>query len=211
MIGMWTWPGRLPCSRPPTLRRAGSGCGEERDRATVFHVQHVELTRLRATQAGLSSSRAAAETSQSDLDDRMARALRRVEEAETTLEERVAELRTATGQVSHWCEQADMAATSAGYNRLVNHVGIHGLRRLMEALNKDSLVQQKEYPTESSSKRLQVETATAEVARLRTQMEAVVSQVGELTLRTQGSPTEQAELARLRTETAAQHARIEEL
>ncbi|MQM12815.1 hypothetical protein Taro_045734 [Colocasia esculenta] len=39
-----------------------------------------------------------------------------------------------------------------GYNRLVNHVGIHGQRRLMEALNKDSLVRQKEYPTESSSK-----------------------------------------------------------
>ncbi|MQM12991.1 hypothetical protein Taro_045912 [Colocasia esculenta] len=39
-----------------------------------------------------------------------------------------------------------------GYNRLVDHVGIHGQRRLMEALNKDSLVRQKEYPTESSSK-----------------------------------------------------------
>ncbi|MQL75759.1 hypothetical protein Taro_008134 [Colocasia esculenta] len=39
-----------------------------------------------------------------------------------------------------------------GYNRLVDYVGIHGQRRLTEALNKDSLVQQKEYPTESSSK-----------------------------------------------------------
>ncbi|MQL69533.1 hypothetical protein Taro_001802, partial [Colocasia esculenta] len=39
-----------------------------------------------------------------------------------------------------------------GYNRLVDHVGIHGQRRLTEVLNKDSLVRQKEYPTESSSK-----------------------------------------------------------
>ncbi|MQM15516.1 hypothetical protein Taro_048463 [Colocasia esculenta] len=39
-----------------------------------------------------------------------------------------------------------------GYNRLVDHVGIHGQRRLTEALIKDSLVRQKEYPTESSSK-----------------------------------------------------------
>ncbi|MQL82546.1 hypothetical protein Taro_015029, partial [Colocasia esculenta] len=39
-----------------------------------------------------------------------------------------------------------------GYNRLVDHVGIHGQRRLTEALNKDSLVRQKKYPTESSSK-----------------------------------------------------------
>ncbi|MQM18453.1 hypothetical protein Taro_051445 [Colocasia esculenta] len=38
------------------------------------------------------------------------------------------------------------------YNRLVDHVGIHGQRRLTEALNKDSLVRRKEYPTESSSK-----------------------------------------------------------
>ncbi|MQM12664.1 hypothetical protein Taro_045583 [Colocasia esculenta] len=38
------------------------------------------------------------------------------------------------------------------YNQLVDHVGIHGQRRLKEALNKDSLVRQKEYPTESSSK-----------------------------------------------------------
>ncbi|MQM19809.1 hypothetical protein Taro_052822 [Colocasia esculenta] len=33
-----------------------------------------------------------------------------------------------------------------GYNQLVDHVGTHGQRRLTEALNKDSLVQQKEYP-----------------------------------------------------------------
>ncbi|MQL98313.1 hypothetical protein Taro_031018, partial [Colocasia esculenta] len=39
-----------------------------------------------------------------------------------------------------------------GYNWLVDHVGIHGQRRLTEALNKDSLVRQKEYRTESSSK-----------------------------------------------------------
>ncbi|MQL92484.1 hypothetical protein Taro_025109 [Colocasia esculenta] len=39
-----------------------------------------------------------------------------------------------------------------GYNQLVDHVGIHGQRRLTEALNKDSLVRQKEYPMESSYK-----------------------------------------------------------
>ncbi|MQL85536.1 hypothetical protein Taro_018050, partial [Colocasia esculenta] len=38
------------------------------------------------------------------------------------------------------------------YNRLIDHVGIHGQRRLTEALNKDSLVRQKEYPSKSSSK-----------------------------------------------------------
>ncbi|MQL88918.1 hypothetical protein Taro_021488 [Colocasia esculenta] len=36
------------------------------------------------------------------------------------------------------------------YNLLVGHVGIHGQRRLTEALVKGSLVWQKEYPTESS-------------------------------------------------------------
>ncbi|MQM05138.1 hypothetical protein Taro_037944 [Colocasia esculenta] len=40
----------------------------------------------------------------------------------------------------------------ARYNRIVDHVGIHGQRRLTEALNKYSLVRQKKYPTESSSK-----------------------------------------------------------
>ncbi|MQM14452.1 hypothetical protein Taro_047382 [Colocasia esculenta] len=39
-----------------------------------------------------------------------------------------------------------------GYNRLIDYVRIHGQRRLTETLNKDSLVRQKEYPTESSSK-----------------------------------------------------------
>ncbi|MQM06230.1 hypothetical protein Taro_039051, partial [Colocasia esculenta] len=38
------------------------------------------------------------------------------------------------------------------YNQLVDHVGIYGQRRLTEALNKESLVRQKEYSTESSSK-----------------------------------------------------------
>ncbi|MQL69148.1 hypothetical protein Taro_001458 [Colocasia esculenta] len=38
------------------------------------------------------------------------------------------------------------------YNQLIDHVGIHGQRRLTEVLNKDSLARQKEYPTESSSK-----------------------------------------------------------
>ncbi|MQL74403.1 hypothetical protein Taro_006755 [Colocasia esculenta] len=38
----------------------------------------------------------------------------------------------------------------AGYNRLVDHVGIHDQRRLTEALCKGSLVRRKEYPTESS-------------------------------------------------------------
>ncbi|MQL70354.1 hypothetical protein Taro_002665 [Colocasia esculenta] len=37
-----------------------------------------------------------------------------------------------------------------GYNRLVDHMGIHDQRRLTEALCKGSLVRRKEYPTESS-------------------------------------------------------------
>ncbi|MQM18469.1 hypothetical protein Taro_051461 [Colocasia esculenta] len=45
-----------------------------------------------------------------------------------------------------------IAQIAQGYNQLIDHVGIHGQRRLTEALNKDSLVRQKEYPTESSSK-----------------------------------------------------------
>ncbi|MQL99050.1 hypothetical protein Taro_031764 [Colocasia esculenta] len=44
-----------------------------------------------------------------------------------------------------WCWQS-------GYNQLVEYVGIHRKRRLTEALIKDSLVRQKQYPTESSSK-----------------------------------------------------------
>ncbi|MQM05956.1 hypothetical protein Taro_038774 [Colocasia esculenta] len=43
-------------------------------------------------------------------------------------------------------------ADESRYNQLIDHVGIHGQRRLTEALNKDSLVRQKEYPMESSSK-----------------------------------------------------------
>ncbi|MQL93305.1 hypothetical protein Taro_025945 [Colocasia esculenta] len=36
------------------------------------------------------------------------------------------------------------------YNLLVGHVGIHGQRRVMEALVNGSLFWKKEYPTESS-------------------------------------------------------------
>ncbi|MQL84541.1 hypothetical protein Taro_017049 [Colocasia esculenta] len=39
---------------------------------------------------------------------------------------------------------------ASGYNRLIDHVGIHDQRRLTEALCKSSLVRRKEYPTESS-------------------------------------------------------------
>ncbi|MQL91914.1 hypothetical protein Taro_024533 [Colocasia esculenta] len=46
----------------------------------------------------------------------------------------------------------DRDGLGLGYKQLIDHVGIHGQRRLTEALNKDSLVRQKEYPTESSSK-----------------------------------------------------------
>ncbi|MQL99656.1 hypothetical protein Taro_032380 [Colocasia esculenta] len=49
-------------------------------------------------------------------------------------------------------ESQVMVSLVLEYNQLVDHVGIHGQRRLTEALNKDSLVRQKEYPTESSSK-----------------------------------------------------------
>ncbi|MQM01244.1 hypothetical protein Taro_033997 [Colocasia esculenta] len=49
-------------------------------------------------------------------------------------------------------ERRDSRVNVLGYNRLVDHVGIHDQRRLTEALNKDSLVRRKEYPMESSSK-----------------------------------------------------------
>ncbi|MQL93610.1 hypothetical protein Taro_026254, partial [Colocasia esculenta] len=39
-----------------------------------------------------------------------------------------------------------------GCNQLIDHAGIHRQRRHTEALNKDSLVRQKEYLTESLSK-----------------------------------------------------------
>ncbi|MQM05405.1 hypothetical protein Taro_038217 [Colocasia esculenta] len=48
--------------------------------------------------------------------------------------------------------QQSVRAGHGGYNQLIDHVGTHGQRRLTEALNKDSLVRQKEYPMESSSK-----------------------------------------------------------
>ncbi|MQL82186.1 hypothetical protein Taro_014655 [Colocasia esculenta] len=46
----------------------------------------------------------------------------------------------------------EMLSSDEGYNQLVDHVEIHGQRRLTEALNKDSLVRQKEYLMECSSK-----------------------------------------------------------
>ncbi|MQL99143.1 hypothetical protein Taro_031863 [Colocasia esculenta] len=42
--------------------------------------------------------------------------------------------------------------TISRYNQLIGHVGIHGQGSLTEALNKDSLVRQKEYLTKSLSK-----------------------------------------------------------
>ncbi|MQM07269.1 hypothetical protein Taro_040107 [Colocasia esculenta] len=55
-------------------------------------------------------------------------------------------------QVEHNLSVGLIMHRSRGYNHLVDHVGIHGQKRLTEALNKDSLVRQKEYPTDSSSK-----------------------------------------------------------
>ncbi|MQM07600.1 hypothetical protein Taro_040442 [Colocasia esculenta] len=51
----------------------------------------------------------------------------------------------------HWpCyRHVQRSGVILGYNQLVDHVRIHGQRRLTEALNKDSLVRQKEYPRES--------------------------------------------------------------
>ncbi|MQL88260.1 hypothetical protein Taro_020810, partial [Colocasia esculenta] len=47
-----------------------------------------------------------------------------------------------------------------GYNRLIDHVGNHDQRRLTEAMCKGSLVQCKEYPTESSPQAKPVRVAT---------------------------------------------------
>ncbi|MQL81461.1 hypothetical protein Taro_013914 [Colocasia esculenta] len=49
-------------------------------------------------------------------------------------------------------ESEVMVSKVLGYSQLADHVGIHGQRRLTEALNNDLLVWQKEYSTESSSK-----------------------------------------------------------
>ncbi|MQM08910.1 hypothetical protein Taro_041768 [Colocasia esculenta] len=58
-----------------------------------------ELERVRRAQAGASSSRAV-ESSQSDPEDRLVDAVRRAEDAQAELVERVAELRTATGRAT---------------------------------------------------------------------------------------------------------------
>ncbi|MQL86669.1 hypothetical protein Taro_019201 [Colocasia esculenta] len=61
-----------------------------------------ELERVRRAQAGASSSTAAVETSQSDLEIRLVDAVKRAEEAQADLAERVTELETTTGQAAHW-------------------------------------------------------------------------------------------------------------
>ncbi|MQL94025.1 hypothetical protein Taro_026677 [Colocasia esculenta] len=61
-----------------------------------------ELESVRRAQAGASSSKAAVETTQSDLEDRLADAVRRAEEARADLVEQVTELETATGQAAYW-------------------------------------------------------------------------------------------------------------
>ncbi|MQM09624.1 hypothetical protein Taro_042497 [Colocasia esculenta] len=60
------------------------------------------------------------------------------------------------------------------YNELVDHVGTHGQRRHTEALNKDSLVWKKEYPTESSSKSREIamQTQAHAQAALQAQLQA---------------------------------------
>ncbi|MQM10760.1 hypothetical protein Taro_043657 [Colocasia esculenta] len=68
-----------------------------------------ELERVRrAAGSGASSSRAV-EGSQSDLEDRLAAAVRRAEEAQTELAERERELRTATDRTSQLQGQVDAA------------------------------------------------------------------------------------------------------
>ncbi|MQM07792.1 hypothetical protein Taro_040634, partial [Colocasia esculenta] len=68
-----------------------------------------ELERVRrAAGAGASSSRVP-ESSQSDLEDRLAASVRRAEEAQTELAERERELRTATDRASQLQGQVDAA------------------------------------------------------------------------------------------------------
>ncbi|MQM20940.1 hypothetical protein Taro_053970 [Colocasia esculenta] len=118
-----------------------------------------ELTRLRTTQVGVSSCQATVESSQWDLEDRLASVLRRTMEAEMTLEERVTKLRIATSQVSHWCEQDNMAAASITQWRL---------QARTTAVEADQLcIQEEPSAVEVAQLRTQVETSAVEVARWR--------------------------------------------
>ncbi|MQL93606.1 hypothetical protein Taro_026247, partial [Colocasia esculenta] len=62
------------------------------------------------------------------------------------------------------------------YNLLISHVGIHGQRRLTEALVKGSLVRKKEYPTKSSP---QAKKGLSYRARVWTSMEEDLLEVEE--------------------------------
>ncbi|MQM01284.1 hypothetical protein Taro_034038 [Colocasia esculenta] len=77
-----------------------------------------ELAGVRRTQGGASSSGVATESSQSVLTDQLASAVRRVEEAESELTERVTELETTTSQATYWRKQADTSAASVAHWRL---------------------------------------------------------------------------------------------
>ncbi|MQM12031.1 hypothetical protein Taro_044942 [Colocasia esculenta] len=66
-----------------------------------------ELETVRRAQAGASSSRAAVETSQSDLEDRLTDAVRRAEEARADLAEWVTGLRTATDRAACLQEEVE--------------------------------------------------------------------------------------------------------
>ncbi|MQM12604.1 hypothetical protein Taro_045523 [Colocasia esculenta] len=76
------------------------------------------LAGVRRAQVDASSSRAAAEGSQSDLEDRLASALGRAKEAQAELTERVTELRTATDRAACLQEEVDAATASAVERRL---------------------------------------------------------------------------------------------
>ncbi|MQL84918.1 hypothetical protein Taro_017429 [Colocasia esculenta] len=111
-----------------------------------------KLASVRRAQAGASSSKAAAEGFQLDLEDRLASALGRAEEAQAELIERVTELRTATDLAARLQEVVDAATASATERPLQTE---------MVAAERDRLC-------------AQVEEMTRELALLRTQGPAAV-------------------------------------
>ncbi|MQM06070.1 hypothetical protein Taro_038889 [Colocasia esculenta] len=111
-----------------------------------------ELAGVRRAQAGASSSRAAAEGSQLDLEDRLASALGRAEEAQAELIERVTELRAATNRAARLQEEVDAATALAAEQRLQT--------KMVEELTRELALQRTQGPAVDQ----------AELSRLRTEL-----------------------------------------
>ncbi|MQM08228.1 hypothetical protein Taro_041083 [Colocasia esculenta] len=145
-------------------------------------------------QTDASSSRAASEAPQSDLEDRLAGATRRAEEAQVELAERVTELRTTTDRAAHLQKQVYAATSSVAQWRLQAETAV-AERDQLHTQAGPSLA-------EVTRWRAEAETSAVEVARWRIQVEVVVAQ---------GSLVDPTELARLRIDLAVQQSLVVEL